>query len=113
MGKLSFLAGAALGYVLGARAGRGQYERLRTAGRKAWENPRVQDGLHKVEETVRTQVPVVADKVADVAKEKGGAAGAKVSEVVHDAAQRVTGNGGKSEGLRHDSSTLPEPPRVD
>ncbi|UNX55853.1 hypothetical protein MF406_06360 [Georgenia sp. TF02-10] len=31
MGKLSFVVGAGLGYVLGARAGRGRYEALRRA----------------------------------------------------------------------------------
>ena len=114
MGKISFLAGAALGYVLGTRAGRGQYEKIRTAGRKAWENPRVQESVQKVEDTVRTQVPVVADKVVDVAKDKGDAAGAKVSQAVHSTTDRVTNKGGngKPGGMSHDSDTLPEPPKV-
>lgn len=113
MSKISFLAGAALGYVLGARAGRGQYEKMRVAGRRAWDNPRVQGGVQKVESTVRQQAPVVADKVAEVAKDKGGSAGAKVSGAVQNVGGKVTGkraDKSADKNMHHDSETLPEPP---
>jgi len=41
--KVPFVTGAALGYVLGARAGRGRYEQLRRLARNASESPTVQE----------------------------------------------------------------------
>jgi hypothetical protein len=41
--RLTFFAGLALGYVLGTRAGRDQYERLRKAARSVTQNPAVRN----------------------------------------------------------------------
>ena len=41
--KLTFLAGAAVGYVLGARAGRGRYEEIKNQAETLWQDPRVQE----------------------------------------------------------------------
>lgn len=68
MGKLSFLAGAAVGYVLGARAGRGRYEQIKTQAKRAWSNPKVQHTVSDVGETVKAKAPDVADKLGDAAK---------------------------------------------
>ena len=48
-GKLMFLGGAAIGFVLGARAGREQYDRLAAAGRQLWEHPTVQEAAGVVQ----------------------------------------------------------------
>ncbi|WP_193312803.1 YtxH domain-containing protein [Georgenia subflava] len=80
MGKLSFVLGAGLGYVLGARAGRGQYEKIKKASSKVWENPRVQANVQKVE-----------TKVTDVAKERGSAVTDKVAATVKE---KLSGSGG-------------------
>ncbi|MGN6428814.1 hypothetical protein [uncultured Leifsonia sp.] len=58
-GKLLFVAGAAVGYVLGARAGRKRYEQIKAAATKVWESPGVQKQVHAVED-------FVADKVGEV-----------------------------------------------
>ena len=42
MGKLTFIAGLAAGYVLGARAGRERYEQIRRAYEQAKDDPRLQ-----------------------------------------------------------------------
>ncbi len=42
-GKLLFVAGAAVGFVLGTRAGRERYEELKTAARKVMDNPSFQE----------------------------------------------------------------------
>jgi hypothetical protein len=81
MGKLSFFVGAGLGYVLGTRAGRGQYEKIKKASSKVWENPRVQENVQKVE-----------TKVTDIAKERGSAVTDKVASTVKDKLHR-SGNG--------------------
>ncbi|WP_176554716.1 MULTISPECIES: YtxH domain-containing protein [Georgenia] len=74
MGKLSFFVGAGVGYLLGARAGRQQFEKIKSASQQVWENPRVQSGVHKVEEKVgqvaRDQASAVTDKVTGTVKSR-------------------------------------------
>ena len=41
-GKILFVTGAAVGFVLGARAGRERYEQIKAAAVKVWESPTVQ-----------------------------------------------------------------------
>jgi hypothetical protein len=41
--RLTFIAGLAVGYVLGTRAGRERYEQLRKAARRVAENPAVRN----------------------------------------------------------------------
>ena len=49
-GKLLFVAGAAVGYVLGARAGRKRYEQIKAAAAKVWETPGIQRQVNAVED---------------------------------------------------------------
>lgn len=65
MSKISFVLGGIVGYILGARAGHDRYEQIVDAGKQVWENPRVQEGRHKVEETVREQAPGLKQKVSE------------------------------------------------
>jgi len=44
--RITFLAGLAVGFVAGARAGRERYEQMVKLGRKAVENPAVQQATH-------------------------------------------------------------------
>jgi len=67
-GKILFVAGVGLGYVLGTRAGREKYEELRTAALKVWNDPRVQKQVDAVEDFVKDKAPDVADFVSDNAK---------------------------------------------
>ncbi|UNX55064.1 YtxH domain-containing protein [Georgenia sp. TF02-10] len=82
MGKMSFLVGAGVGYVLGARAGRAQYERIKSYGASIWSNPKVQENVQKVE-----------TKVTDTAKERGAAVTDKVGAVVKDKISRGRNDG--------------------
>ena len=67
-GKILFVAGLGLGYVLGTRAGREKYEELRTAALKVWNDPRVQKAADSVEDFVKDKAPDVAEFVSDNAK---------------------------------------------
>ena len=67
-GKILFVAGLGLGYVLGTRAGREKYEELRTAALKVWNDPRVQKQVDNVEDFVKDKAPDVAEFVSDNAK---------------------------------------------
>ena len=69
MAKLSFLFGAAVGYVLGARAGHERYEQIKALSSRAWGSDPVQTQVAKGKEAARTQLaPAVADAVSTAAK---------------------------------------------
>ena len=67
-GKILFVAGLGLGYVLGTRAGREKYDQLKTAALKVWNDPRVQKQVDAVEDFVKDKAPDVAEFVSDGAK---------------------------------------------
>ena len=67
-GKILFVAGLGLGYVLGTRAGREKYEELRSAAMKVWNDPRVQKQVDAAEDFVKDKAPDVAEFVSDNAK---------------------------------------------
>ena len=72
MGKLTFIAGMAAGYVLGSRAGRQRYEQIRRTSTKVWNSGPVQKQVVNAKEVARTKAaPVVADMVADAARATG------------------------------------------
>ncbi|HKE51048.1 MAG TPA: YtxH domain-containing protein [Actinomycetes bacterium] len=62
MRKLGFLAGAALGYVLGAKAGRERYEQIRSTAQKLANHPTVQQ--------VKTEAQDQASRIYGSAKDK-------------------------------------------
>jgi hypothetical protein len=76
--KLTFLAGAAVGYVLGAKAGRARYEQISGLASKVAETEAVQRAREAAVEQ--------ATHLADVAR---STVGDKVGAVVADGRQRV------------------------
>lgn len=67
-GKILFLAGLGLGYLLGTRAGREKYDELKATAMKVWNDPRVQKQVDAVEDFVKEKAPEVAEFVSDNAK---------------------------------------------
>jgi len=74
MGKLSFVAGLAAGYVLGAKAGQKRYDQIRTQASRLWSSDPVQTRVETVKQTVKDQAPAVAAKFGDVARSAGASA---------------------------------------
>lgn len=70
--KLTLLIAFGVGYVLGARAGRGRYEQIAEGARRFAGNPKVQAAAGKAQETVAQQAPVVASAVKDKVSETFG-----------------------------------------
>ena len=72
--KIPFILGLGAGYVLGTRAGRAQYERIKAAATRIVERPSVRDKVDsastKASNFVRQQGEAVTDKVADAVKER-------------------------------------------
>ncbi|GAA3847114.1 YtxH domain-containing protein [Streptomyces phyllanthi] len=67
--RLTFIAGLALGYVLGTRAGRERYEQLKKSARQVAENPAVRNTAESAAQQGRAfagkAYHVVSDKVGD------------------------------------------------
>ena len=85
--RATFIAGAALGYVLGTKAGRERYEQIKRASRRLTENPTVQE---------------TAGLIRAQAGELAGNARSKVTDTVGD----------RIPGLRrsHDEADSPRSP---
>jgi len=67
-GKILFIAGLGVGYVLGTRAGRQRYEQIKAAASSLWNAPVVQRQVDTVQDFVKDKAPEVAEFVADGAK---------------------------------------------
>jgi hypothetical protein len=67
--RLTFIAGLALGYVLGTRAGRERYEQLKKSTREFAQNPAVRNAAESAAQTSREVAGkayhAVSDKVGD------------------------------------------------
>lgn len=51
-GKIALVAGAAVGYVLGTKAGRQRYEQIKSNVESLWQDPRVQTKVSEAQETM-------------------------------------------------------------
>lgn len=71
-GKLTFLAGAGVGYLLGTRAGRQQFEKIKGWATETWQDPRVQGYVKEAESAAtdfaKTQGGALKDKAVSTAK---------------------------------------------
>lgn len=79
--RLALATGLAVGYVLGARAGRENYEKIKTQATKAWNDPKVQEGVKATGETIREKAPLVVEKTKEVASTAVDKTKEKVEEV--------------------------------
>ena len=67
-GKILFVVGLGVGYVLGTRAGREKYEQIKATASKFWNDPRVQKRVDDAQDFVKDKAPDVAEFLADGAK---------------------------------------------
>lgn len=66
-GKILFVAGIGVGYVLGAKAGRQRYEQIASATEKLWNSKTVAKPRAEVQQFIETQTPKVVDAATDAA----------------------------------------------
>lgn len=66
-GRFLFVVGLAVGYVLGAKAGRQRYEQIASAAGKVWNSKAVAKPRAEVQQFVETQTPKVVDAATDAA----------------------------------------------
>lgn len=77
-GKVAFVLGAAVGYVLGTRAGRERYAQIKRGAQAVWQTAPVQRGVSLVREAAQDQVD--SAKAAAVRAGKGAFAAFVQSE---------------------------------
>ncbi|MBD3777817.1 MULTISPECIES: YtxH domain-containing protein [unclassified Cellulomonas] len=85
-GKLAFVLGAGIGYVVGTRAGRAQFEKIKGWASDAWHDPRVQSTVDDLESTA-----------ARFAKDQGVALKDKAVDAVKSAVSRGSDDGASAE----------------
>jgi hypothetical protein len=68
--RITFLAGLAAGFVIGARAGRERYEQLKKLARKAADSPAVQQAAGAAQAQAAGMVRVAKDKVTGKIQER-------------------------------------------
>ena len=108
-GKILFVAGAAVGYVLGTRAGRKRYEQIKAAADRVWQTPAVQRQVQQAEDYAARKIGEIPGAVFDgVARAVGSAvqraAGGKRTDAGARAAVTGTSSAGGA-GAEHDSES--------
>jgi hypothetical protein len=96
-GKILFVVGLGIGYVLGTRAGRERYEQIRKAAEGVWNTPAVQQGVDTVKGFAAEKVGDLSDTVLDGVKSfignatrGSGATKSDVSNAAKSAKQNVS-----------------------
>jgi hypothetical protein len=106
MGKITFLTGAAVGYVLGARAGRERYEQIKAKASSWWGSPKVQDTVGEVRQGAADS----ARSAAGQAKDAAGRATSAVSDKVGGGSDSGSGSGSGSDSSGGPARTSPRTP---
>ncbi|MGP9662798.1 YtxH domain-containing protein [Arthrobacter sp. AOP36-C1-22] len=101
----TFLAGAAVGYLVGARAGRERYDQIRDKAQDLWKDPRTQEKLNDVGSTIKDKAPDVGSAAASAA---GNVAG-KVKETATNASHRAKSSESGSGTSSHTSDHISDP----
>ena len=88
--RLAFVAGFGIGFVVGSASGRKSYESLRESALNTWNDPKVQAKVSEGTDWVKSEVPVVGEKIAEGAQKATETVTTKASEgaaAVKDKAQ--------------------------
>lgn len=88
--RLAFVAGFGIGFVVGSASGRKSYESLRESAINTWNAPKVQAKVSEGTDWVKSEVPVVGEKIAEGAQKATETVTTKASEgaaAVKDKAQ--------------------------
>lgn len=67
-GKIIFVVGLATGYVLGTRAGRERYERIKSGAEKVWNSDTVQSGVTVVTDFAGSRIDEVKARLTQKAR---------------------------------------------
>ena len=92
-GKVAFVFGAAVGYVLGTRAGRERYAQIKRGAQAIWETAPVQRGVDIVRDAAQERVDTV--KAAAARAGKGA-----FNAILQDSGAQKSGGAAKPGGTK-------------
>lgn len=95
MGKITFLAGVGVGYVLGAAAGRQRFEQIKSAATKTWNNPNVQKGVDAAQDQAAKGAKSATSSLKDAAA--GSPTATRLVDAAADKVEEKTGAGVSSQ----------------
>jgi hypothetical protein len=101
--RISFLIGLAIGYVLGAQAGRERYEQLKQLARKAAESPAMQQTAGALQAQAQATARTAKDK-ATTGMRKGASRVARRTGSGNEASK---GQAGASASTTHSNGAMP------
>lgn len=104
-GKIAFVLGAAVGYVLGTRAGRERYEQIKRGAQSVWNTEPVQRGVGVVRTAAQGRVDELKATVVRAGK---GAFTALTKESPSPAAERATAKDGRATAVTDPGEATPE-----
>ncbi len=111
-GKILFVVGLGVGYVLGTRAGRERYEQISRAAQNVWNRPQVQQGVGSVKDFAMSRVGDLSETVLDGVKglignaTKGsGASKAEVSRAARAAKESIAKAAGAARSAVDDAAS--------
>jgi hypothetical protein len=93
--RAMFVVGLAVGYVVGARAGRERYDQIVKYTKQVTEHPAVQKATQTVTEKTTEITKTAVAKAPDFAKSAGAQLPKVVTSAKQKAASRMPGAGGK------------------
>jgi len=102
--RISFLIGLAIGYVLGAQAGRERYEQLKQLARKAAESPAMQQTAGALQAQAQATARTAKDK-ATTSMRRGASKVARRTNAGRDGTSK--GKAGTSAGTAHSNGAMP------
>lgn len=100
--KLAFVAGLAVGYVVGTRVGRRGYEDLKKNARAVWEMDAVQETVQNLEGSIKDEAKDLGSRLVD--KVSGG------GQCANETADNDTAESGKSSGAESGRRAFREKP---
>ena len=101
--RVTFVGGLAIGYVLGAQAGRERYEQLKRLARKATESPAVQQTAGALQAQASATAKTAKDKAATGMRKSASKVAGKRSAGSRSTTS-MTGNGASSRPAESDGS---------
>ena len=102
LGKVGMLVGAAVGYVLGAKAGRERYEQISASARQLLDKPQVKRVVDSVPGDLGARMEQVANKAADKVQQAG--------DKVAASGPSTSGTSGSTTGTTTTTTTTPATP---
>jgi len=102
-GKLLFITGGLVGYVLGARAGRKRYDQIASAASDLWNRPPVQRRVNEVKDFALERVGDVPGALYEAGKKVASAVANKTDKTKDAPASGV--KAGSNSGVRAGEAT--------